>query len=248
MSQTIKKIQRNWDEFAQKDPLWAILPIPEKKDNRWKIEDLFATGRDEIKSVMDYIEGLGIKIEHKKALDFGCGVGRLTQALCGYFDECIGVDISFKMLKLAQQYNRYPERCLYILNCSPDLKIFKDNTFDLIYSNIVFQHLEQKFTLAYIREFIRILKKRGLIIFQVTTGIIGLGNKLRRALNYLLPQTIRQIYKKIKYKTWAIKDMYCINEKFLNNFIKAIGGDIIDVVDDYSSMPRYRGKRYCITK
>uniref|UniRef100_A0A7C4X8S6 Class I SAM-dependent methyltransferase n=1 Tax=candidate division WOR-3 bacterium TaxID=2052148 RepID=A0A7C4X8S6_UNCW3 len=248
MPESLKKVQKNWDEFAKKDPLWAILPIPEKKDNRWKIEELFATGRNEIKAIMNYIQGLDINIKKDKALDFGCGVGRLTQALCEYFNECIGVDISSYMLQLANRYNKYPQRCKYILNCESDLKIFPDETFDFIYSNIVFQHLEPRFTLGYIKEFIRVLKTGGLIIFQVTTRIIGFENKFRRALNYLIPQGIRRVYKKIRYKTWAIKDMYCIDPKILNEFIKSHGGEIIDIVEDSSSLPRYEGKRYCITR
>ena len=42
---------------------------------------------------MNHIEEFGITISHKKALDFGCGVGRLTQELACNFEEVYGVDI-----------------------------------------------------------------------------------------------------------------------------------------------------------
>ncbi len=248
MEKQIKEVKKNWEEFAKKDPLWSILPLPEKKDNRWKIEELFETGKREICSVMEYINKLNIDIKHGRALDFGCGIGRLTQALCAYFDECIGIDISHQMLKLAQQNNGHKEQCTYILNCASDLKIFKDNSFDFIYSNIVFQHLPPELTLGYIKEFIRILKNNGVIIFQITTGIIGLRNKMRRILNYILPAFVRHFYKRLRYKTWAIKDMYCVKEEVLEDVITANRGKIIDVIDDDSSLPRYKGKRYCLTK
>ncbi|MGQ9665054.1 MAG: class I SAM-dependent methyltransferase [bacterium] len=212
------------------------------------MEELFKTGQDEICSVMEYMNRLNLKIKNQLALDFGCGVGRLTQALCKFFDDCVGVDISFQMLRIAAQNNRHKENCTYILNCAPDLKIFKDNVFDFIYSNIVFQHLPPQLTVAYIKEFIRILKKNGIIIFQATTGIIGLQNKIRRTLNFILPVFVRHLYKQIRFKTWAIKDMYCIKEEILNNIIISNGAKIIDVIDDGSSLPRYQGKRYCITK
>ena len=102
MEKCIRQLKKNWEEFAKKDPLWSILPIPEKKNNRWKIEELFETGHNEICSVMEYIEHLNLKINYHRALDFGCGVGRLTQALCEYFDDCVGIDISFPMLQLAE--------------------------------------------------------------------------------------------------------------------------------------------------
>lgn len=248
MEKCIRQVKKNWEEFADKDPLWSILPLPEKKDNRWRIDELFETGYKEICSVMEYIGQRNIKIGHHRALDFGCGVGRLTQALSRYFDNCIGVDISFQMLKIAEQNNRHKENCSYILNCAPDLMIFKDSAFDFIYSNIVFQHLPPKLTVAYIKEFIRILKNNGIAVFQITTSIIGLPNRIRRTLNYILPDFVRHFYKKIRYKTWAIKDMYCIREEVLNNIIVSNGGKIIDVIDDHSSLPRYKGKRYCITR
>ncbi|MEO0185515.1 MAG: class I SAM-dependent methyltransferase [candidate division WOR-3 bacterium] len=248
MKQNLLQIRKNWEEFAQKDPLWSILPIPEKKDNRWNIEELYETGHREISSVMNYIKNLNMKIEYRRALDFGCGVGRLTQALCEFFDECIGIDISFQMLRLARSYNKYGNRCRYILNCSSDLKIFKDEIFDFIYSNIVFQHLPPDLTLGYIKEFIRVLKKGGMIIFQITTGVVGIKNIMRRTISSVLPVPLRHLYKKLRYKTWAIKDMYYIKTEKLNDFITKSGGKIVDIVDDSSSLPRYEGKRYCITK
>ncbi|MEO0122646.1 MAG: class I SAM-dependent methyltransferase [candidate division WOR-3 bacterium] len=248
MEKCIKVLRKNWEEFAKKDPLWSILPFPEKKDNRWQIDELYQTGRDEIDAVIKYMEGLQLNLEYHRALDFGCGVGRLTQALCKYFEECIGIDVSFGMLRIARDHNQYKEKCSYILNCSSDLKIFKNDVFDFIYSNIVFQHLPPELTLSYIKEFLRIIKKNGVIIFQITTDIIGFKNRVRRFVNFIIPAPVRFLYKKLRYKTWGIKDMYWIKESVLNDFIKANGGVIIDCVDDYSSMPRYKGKRYCITK
>ncbi|MEO0136566.1 MAG: class I SAM-dependent methyltransferase [candidate division WOR-3 bacterium] len=244
----IGDLRKNWEEFARKDPLWSILPFPEKKGNRWKIEELYQTGNAEIKAVIEYLQSLNLKIKNKRALDFGCGAGRLTQALAQYFELCIGVDISLGMLQIATQHNQFKDRCVYILNCAPDLKIFKDHSFDFIYSSIVFQHLPPKLTLNYLQEFLRIVKKDGVIIFQITTDIIGIANRIRRMISMLLPPLLRQLYKKMRYQTWGIKDMYWIKEDFLNKFIISKGGKIIDCVDDFSAMPRYRGKRYCITR
>ena len=41
----------------------------------------------EVEELIRYMKSLGINISRKKALDFGCGVGRITQALTNYFDE-----------------------------------------------------------------------------------------------------------------------------------------------------------------
>lgn len=247
--ETLRDIKHNWDEFAKSDPLWSILPLPEKKNNVWSPEELFETGREEIESVINYIRSLNITFGNTRALDFGCGVGRLTQALASYFDICYGVDISAKMLELASRYNHYAERCIYILNDANDLTIFKNNTFDFIYSNIVFQHIPPPYSLGYIKEFLRIIKPNGLIIFQITVEQVPIvGTQIRDFIKRMTPIPLRRLYKRFRYGTWAIKDMYCIKKENLNHFIEEHGGRIIDTVSDPSTLPRYRGLRYCIKR
>ena len=67
-----------------------------------------------------------------RALDFGCGVGRLTQALALHFDAVTGVDISGPMLEHARAHNRLGERVTYVHNTRPDLACFADGSFDCI--------------------------------------------------------------------------------------------------------------------
>ncbi len=163
----LKNLQKNWNEFGKTDPLWAILTGSDKKGKKWKTEEFFKTGVREVDSVMKYAESLSISISHRRALDFGCGVGRLTQALTNYFDEVYGVDIAPSMIKLANKYNKYEKRCHYFLNEVNDLKLFEDNSFDFIYSNIVLQHMEPEYSKNYIKEFLRILTPEGIAIFQI---------------------------------------------------------------------------------
>jgi ubiquinone/menaquinone biosynthesis C-methylase UbiE len=245
----LRDIKTNWDEFAKTDPLWSILPFPEKKGNRWTIEELFAHGVREIRSVMDFLAEIAASCGRNRALDFGCGVGRLTQALAAYFREAVGVDISEVMIRLAQEHNPRPDQCRYLVNDKPDLEIFSAGYFDFVYSNIVFQHIPPDLTFGYIREFIRILKPGGLIVFQMTTEELpAAGTKARELFRKLAPRSVRQAYKKMKFGTWAIKDMYCIPAQEMVSFISAHGGRIVAAADDRMSLPRYKGKRYVVTK
>jgi len=179
----IKELQKNWDEFGKTDPLWSIITSPDKKGNKWDVDEFFATGEREIDAVMEYIKFLGIAVSHRKALDFGCGIGRLTQALARYFDEVYGVDIAPSMVELAKKYNRYGDKCRYYLNETDDLKLFSDNSVHLIYTNITLQHMEPRYSKNYIKEFLRILAPQGVLIFQLIskpilineTGTINLG-------------------------------------------------------------------------
>ncbi|MCX7048071.1 MAG: class I SAM-dependent methyltransferase [Candidatus Sumerlaeota bacterium] len=171
----LDKTKENWDAFGRKDPLFAIASWPEKKGNLWNPEEFFQTGAREIQDTMQYVESLGVPLKRDKALDFGCGVGRLTQALAEYFDEVIGIDIAPSMIELARKYNRHGERCRYVLNESDDLRAFPDSAFQFIYSNITLQHLEPVYTLRYLREFIRILAPGGLLLFQLPSERLRAG-------------------------------------------------------------------------
>ena len=161
------QVQKNWNEFGKKDPLWAILTRPEAKNNKWDIQEFFRTGDEEITYIMQYADSLDTSLARQKALDFGCGVGRLTQSLCRYFDQCYGVDIAPSMIELAEKYNRYGNKCSYYVNEAKDLSLFEDNSFDFIYSNIVLQHMKPEYSKNYIKEFLRVLAVDGLLIFQL---------------------------------------------------------------------------------
>ena len=100
---------------------------------------------------MQYIDKLGVLQRRGRALDFGCGVGRLTQALATYFDEAVGVDIAPSMVKLAKRYNRFKARCVYYVNREADLRLFPDQQFDFIYTNIVLQHMKPEYAKSYIK-------------------------------------------------------------------------------------------------
>jgi SAM-dependent methyltransferase len=171
----LKRLQQHWDAWGKTDPYWAILAVPEKKGNRWDLDEFFAAGREEIDNVMASLRGLGQEPTFGRALDFGCGVGRLTQALADRFDEAWGVDIAPSMIKLANRYNRHADRCRYFLNDRPDLRVFQDSTFDFIYSNITLQHVDSSYHASYLAEFLRVLVPGGVLVFQLPSTLRGVG-------------------------------------------------------------------------
>jgi SAM-dependent methyltransferase len=163
----LSRTKRHWDKFARTDPFWAVLTDAGKKGNQWRVDEFFQTGVD---SVAAELKGVLMKCPALRlgaALDFGCGVGRLTQALAGHFARVTGVDISADMLKLAARYNRHGDRVDYVLNTRDDLGQFADNRFDFVYSIITLQHMEPVYARRYIAEFVRITAPGGVILFQI---------------------------------------------------------------------------------
>ena len=112
----IKTLQENWDAFGKQDPMWSILTRPDKKGNNWQPGEFFETGIKSISALCRELNNLNIDFPTRKALDFGCGIGRLTQALAMKFDEVDGVDIAPSMIAEANKYNRFGRRCRYQLN------------------------------------------------------------------------------------------------------------------------------------
>jgi SAM-dependent methyltransferase len=169
----LEDLRRTWETLGREDPLWAVLSNPNKRNNRWDPEEFFRTGEADIADLLDDLDRHGLQINRGRCLDFGCGVGRLTQALCGYFERVDGIDIAQSMVDRARQLNRHGERCQYHLNVRNDLALFEDATFDFVYSVIVLQHMAPEYAEAYIGEFVRVLVPAGIAVFQVPSRFIG---------------------------------------------------------------------------
>ena len=90
----LARLQRNWTNLGKQDPLWAMLSDPSARGGAWDFEAFLQTGRDFVSWIERHVAGLALQVEFGRALDFGCGYGRLTQALAMRFDQVVGVDIA----------------------------------------------------------------------------------------------------------------------------------------------------------
>jgi len=248
----IKDLQSNWDALAKINPMWAVLTNSE----RWQVEEFFETGVMEIDALMQYIEkSLQFSFEKGKVLDFGCGVGRLSQALAEYFDEVYGVDIAPSMVELAREYNKYGDKCKYYLNSADNLNIFPDNTFDFIYSNITLQHIEPRYTRNYIKEFLRILVPGGLLVFQLPSELI-VSNTVKRVIKRMLPVAVLELYRRMKYRLisfWSAQpriEMYGIKRDEIIKFLEKNKATIVDIRQDHSQTahPQWICYMYFVSK
>src|ERR1700741_2500362 len=93
---------RGWEELARLDPLWAVASSPELRHGKWDEEEFYKGGRRKVRKLMKRLDALGLPARSARALDFGCGAGRLTLPLNDHFDAVMGVDIAPSMLALAR--------------------------------------------------------------------------------------------------------------------------------------------------
>jgi SAM-dependent methyltransferase len=245
----IRSLQKLWDALGRTDPLWAVLTDPSKKGNRWRLDEFFQTGGREISSLMAHVDALGVDLSRKRALDFGCGVGRLSQALVEHFEEVRGVDIAPSMIARAEEYNRYGPRCRYHLNDTGDLSLFSDDTFDLVYSNITLQHIPPPFAAAYIDELVRVLAPRGLLIFQLPSGPAPeISRRPKERLKSVLPAGALALYYSLTQPLRAEMTMHPIPREEVVRRLEGRGARLLDVSPDESAGEGWVGFRYCATK
>ncbi|HEY2361165.1 MAG TPA: class I SAM-dependent methyltransferase [Candidatus Angelobacter sp.] len=257
---SLKELQRNWEGLAQADPLWAICTNPEKRNSQWTREDFFATGRKEIEAVLGYAARIGIYIDKTPpALDFGCGVGRLTRALGQYFPECVGVDISPAMITLARELNRDLPNCRFHLNEDIQLRSLPDNYFGFIYTSLVFQHIAPPYSHEYIAELVRVLRAGGILIFQIPERLHA--NSLTRVRTRLALRS--RLQSALGRPKPCAMEMHCVKELVIQKLIAQNGARVVDVAITNSCDPSFSGdlryltqepshgyvsKQYCVIK
>jgi SAM-dependent methyltransferase len=182
----LAELQQTWNTLAGKDAMWAVLTGPVGSSRRWDPEAFFRTGAEEISSILDRVAAAGIPLRRGRALDFGCGVGRLTQALARSFEQADGVDISTAMVEQARALNQAGPRCSYHVNAAPDLSLLPARTFDFVYSSITLQHIPPEFSRRYIAEFFRVAAPGAAVVFQVPAVLLD-ALRPRTALSTPLP-------------------------------------------------------------
>jgi ubiquinone/menaquinone biosynthesis C-methylase UbiE len=166
-AQALAALRRDWTALGTADPLWAVCVDPDKRAGRWDIAEFLASGQAEVTDALAELDRLGCCYGRQSALDFGCGVGRLTAALSDHFAAVTGVDIAEPMLAYAKSLQADHPHCRFLLNDRPDLSIFPDDSFDLVYSSLVLQHLPPRLAESYLAEFVRVARPGGAIVIVV---------------------------------------------------------------------------------
>lgn len=243
-------VQENWDRFGREDPFWAVLTDPAKKGGGWSPEEFFATGRAEVAALL---EAVGHLLPGRaRALDFGCGPGRLTQALAEGFERVDGVDVAPSMVELARRLDRSGRRAVFHVNAAPDLALFEDGAFDLAYSNITLQHVPPRLAEGYLRELVRVLRPGGVLVFQLPAGRAGGGDGLwpglRRALRRAAPRALHRLWRRVTARGEPFLDMNAVPKERVVALVERAGGRVAAAEPDHAPGPGWVSWRYTVVK
>jgi SAM-dependent methyltransferase len=168
-----------WSALGRRDPLWAIVSERSKRGGRWALPEFLATGGLDVDAILATAHALGRPVSHRAALDFGCGVGRLTLPLALAFERVVGVDIATPMIEQARDLARGRDNVEFVVGDASGRLPFADGTFDLVLSIHVLQHLPAPaLALEQLVELARVVAPDGLLVVQLP-GPIPLRHRLQ---------------------------------------------------------------------
>lgn len=176
----VRSMRERWERYASTDPHFYIDCAPPGTT-----PDEFYTGASEL--ALETLEWIGPDVNRSRFLEIGCGLGRMVRHFAGHFERVDGVDISAEMIARAKNAD-LPSNVVMHLGTGADLHVFEQETFDVVFSSQVFQHIAEGWVIeAYVREVARVLRPRGRAVLQFDSRVNSLGSRLY----FTLPERLR---------------------------------------------------------
>lgn len=166
------KSDADWEKWGQQDPYFGVLTHDKFRnvsiEDNW--EEFFSIGQELVDIVLARYSTCFGPLKTGRALDFGCGVGRLTLALADRFDEVRGIDISPSMLAEAEKNARAEAKADRVtFGLSDDELSQAAGQYDLVFSFIVLQHIPVDRGMAVIRRLIGRVRPGGAFFLHFST-------------------------------------------------------------------------------
>lgn len=158
-------MRRDWNERAVEDAHFFVAFGRRGQAE----EEFFASASDVVRSLEQELKRLPAgKVRARRALEIGCGPGRLLRPMSAHFGEIHGIDVSDEMIRRAEANLRGIPHAHVHHTSGADLAPFADESFDFVYSYAVFQHIpSREVVMEYLGEAHRVLKPGGLLRVQI---------------------------------------------------------------------------------
>jgi SAM-dependent methyltransferase len=171
----MKRSDRAYDSVGRTEPYFGVITLDRFLSanlDAAALREFFATGEAQVAHVLAMIRArFAADFKPRRALDFGCGVGRILIPLAREADHAVGVDVSDAMMAEAARNCR--ERGLSNVSFvkSDDRLSRLEGTFDLIHSAIVFQHIVPRRVAALVQGLLAHLEPGGVGALHFTTWL-----------------------------------------------------------------------------
>jgi SAM-dependent methyltransferase len=156
-----ERMRDDWNQRAREDAHYYVAFGGRDQDEK----SFDATVADVLPSIETELKRFPRDANRRawRALEIGCGPGRLMKPLARHFGEIHGVDVSDEMIGLARERLAGIPHAHVHTNNGASLALFADESFDFVYSYAVFQHIpSREVVLEYMREIRRVLKPGGM--------------------------------------------------------------------------------------
>jgi ubiquinone/menaquinone biosynthesis C-methylase UbiE len=211
MTGSFEKLQEVWSALGREDPLWAVYSDPNKRGGKWDPTEFYATGERDVSHFHAILKGkanCSERLQH--VLDFGCGVGRVSAAWARRAEKVTGIDISKPMIEYGANHLQPVQNLDFVHNPREDLRVLKDDAYDLVFSLICLQHIPWELAKQYVREFARIVRPGALVAFQLPTEARAISRltQLRKYWVDALPFGLSQVYRKWRHGSSTAFDTF----------------------------------------
>ena len=116
--------------------------------------------------------------QNKNILDFGCGVGSITERVAKYQPaKLVGIDISEISITKAKENAKNKNLDIVYISDNCEKSKLTSSSYDLIYGSGILHHLNLELC---VKEINRLLKKEGTIVFMEPLGTNPLINLYRK--------------------------------------------------------------------
>src|SRR5580693_6819640 len=135
------RMREDWNARAREDAGYYVAFGRRDQDEA----GFFATATEVINALEAELKRVPLEQRGAwKALEIGCGPGRLMRPMSRHFVEIHGVDVSDEMIALAKEKLRdIPNAHPHVADGS-SLAQFADESFEFVYSFAVFQHIPSR--------------------------------------------------------------------------------------------------------
>lgn len=164
-----------WSVFGRDDPWWSVLTDHPKGTelSMDKKSRFYETGRSVVDEHMQKIAAKR-QLHFQNALDFGCGLGRISLAVARLFEHVTCVDHSLYHLKKARdethmQNATLAQKIRFVLSGPRLEEHLQKHSYDLVISFIALQHSVTELQVIYVEQMCDMLGKGGLGYIQIPT-------------------------------------------------------------------------------
>ena len=165
-SNVVAKMREDWNARAKEDANYYVAFGRRDQDDA-EFQD---TAHEVVHGLQWEMRRLpaGVDPRNRRALEIGCGPGRLLRPMAAHFGEIHGVDISDEMVARARQRLAHVPHAHVHVARNSNLEMFCGESFDFVYSYAVFQHIpSREVVLGYLKETWRVLKPGGFMRCQI---------------------------------------------------------------------------------